>query len=421
MSRSEDIRQQKAKIILSKENSIQKIDKGIYLVQSQTGIGSYKVEWNGKEWVCNCPDYIKRGHIRPCKHVLALKLRLEVGYVTIEGQEPKIEPITYSQNWSAYNQAQSQEIELFDQFLTQLVSYVEEPEQKQGAGRPSHSMRDLIFCCVMKTYSQLSSRRSQCLFHQALQRHQLSDKIHYNAISRTLLKKETTPILHELVKLSAQPLASVETDFAIDSSGFRCSSFGRYCEYAHGTKRMHNWLKCHISTGVTTNIVADVVVTDEDGADISQFEELIRGTAEDFNIGEVSADGIYSSRKNHEIVGELGGKAYIPFKSNATGKAKGSPLWKKAFHYFQLHKEEYMEHYHKRSNAESTFGAIKKKFGETLKSRNRTAQINELLCKIIAYNITVLIHEMMELDNTSEILSFTDLQKEQTMSPSDSI
>ena len=52
--------------------------------------------------------------------------------------------------------------------------------------------------------------------------------------------------------------------------------------------------------------------------------------------------------------------------------------------------------YHKRSNVESTFGAIKQKFGETLRSKNTTAQINELLCKIIAYNITVLIHEMFE-------------------------
>ena len=38
--------------------------------------------------------------------------------------------------------------------------------------------------------------------------------------------------------------------------------------------------------------------------------------------------------------------------------------------------------------------AIKQKFGETLKSKHWTAQVNELLCKIIAYNITVLIHEM---------------------------
>ena len=304
-----------------------------------------------------------------------------------------------------------QEFELFDQFLYQLVFNIEEPERKPGPGRPSHNLKDLIFCCIMKIYSQLSSRRSQHLFHEALQRQQISEKIHYNAISRTLLEKKLTPILYGLVRLSARPLASIETDFATDRSGFRCSSFGRYCEYAHGTKRMHNWLKCHISTGVTTNIVADVIITDENGADSPQFEPLVRGTAQNFNINEVSADGIYSSRKNLQIVDSLGGTAYIPFKKNATGRSSGA-LWKKAFHYFQLHKDEFLEHYHKRSNAESTFSAIKKKFGETIKSRNRTAQENELLCKIIAYNITVLIHEMVQLNGTTEFLSFDGLQKE---------
>ncbi len=83
-------------------------------------------------------------------------------------------------------------------------------------------------------------------------------------------------------------------------------------------------------------------------------------------------------------------------KSNVTGKAKGSSVWAKAFHFFQMFRDEFDEHYHKRSNVETTFGAIKMKFGETLKSKNRLAQENELLCKLIAYNITVLIHEMFE-------------------------
>ena len=38
----------------------------------------------------------------------------------------------------------------------------------------------------------------------------------------------------------------------------------------------------------------------------------------------------------------------------------------------------------------------KRKFGETLKSKNPVAQVNELLAKIIAYNLTVVIHEMYE-------------------------
>ncbi len=78
-----------------------------------------------------------------------------------------------------------------------------------------------------------------------------------------------------------------------------------------------------------------------------------------------------------------------------------------------------MEHYHKRSNVESTFSAVKAKFGESVMSKNRTAQINEILCKVIAYNITVLIHEMIELDGITNFLSFNGLQKEETLKPSD--
>jgi len=93
----------------------------------------------------------------------------------------------------------------------------------------------------------------------------------------------------------------------------------------------------------------------------------------------------------------------------------------KAFHFFQMHREEFEAHYHKRSNAESTFHAIKKKFGDSIKSKDRVAQENELLCKIICYNLTVLIHEMIELDNISELLSFTGLQKEISMVQHDDI
>ncbi len=49
------------------------------------------------------------------------------------------------------------------------------------------------------------------------------------------------------------------------------------------------------------------------------------------------------------------------------------------------------------------------------------SQKNEILCKIIAYNITVLIHEMIQLNGTSEFLSFNGLQKEVSMVPSDSL
>ena len=80
--------------------------------------------------------------------------------------------------------------------------------------------------------------------------------------------------------------------------------------------------------------------------------------------------------------------------SKITAKAVQKVLQLNAFYHFQNNKTDFLNHYHKRSNVETTFMAIKRKFGETLKSKNTTAQVNELLCKILAYNITVLINCM---------------------------
>ena len=41
--------------------------------------------------------------------------------------------------------------------------------------------------------------------------------------------------------------------------------------------------------------------------------------------------------------------------------------------------------------------AIKRKFGDSLRSKSETAMINEALCKILCHNLVLLIHEMFEL------------------------
>lgn len=404
----------KAKQILIKEEPIKSINDNLLFVRSETvENGWYKVQWNGKDYVCSCPDFIKNGHIRECKHLVAIRLRYDEDFNPADENIIIPENKTYPQDWSKYNQAQTHEFELFDKYLIQLVSCIEEPEQHMG--RPRIRLQDQVFCSVMKVYSQLSSRRAKWLYHEAVQRQQINLAPHFNVVSKALNKKELTPILHKLVRLSAKPLAGIESDFAVDSSGFRCSSFGHYCEEKHRTKHWRNWLKVHICTGVNTNIVTDVAITDEHASDSKQFPKLVRNTSRFFDIEEVSADKAYSSRKNLDLIGQYNGEAYIPFKRNATGTSKGSKLWNQAFHYFQLHRDEFLAHYHKRSNVESTFGAIKMKFGETLKSRNRTAQVNEMLCKIIAYNITVLIHEMIQLDGSAEFLSIDGLKREENL------
>lgn len=98
---------------------------------------------------------------------------------------------------------------------------------------------------------------------------------------------------------------------------------------------------------------------------------------------------------NYAIIQQHGAIPYIAFKENHTGRGGG--LWAKMYHYMQFNRDEYMAHYHKRSNVETVFSMIKAKFGGNVRSKTDTAMMNEALCKIICHNICVLIQEMTEL------------------------
>jgi transposase len=60
-------------------------------------------------------------------------------------------------------------------------------------------------------------------------------------------------------------------------------------------------------------------------------------------------------------------------------------------------REEFLLLYHKRSNVETTFSMIKAKFGERLRCKTETAQINEALCKVLCHNLCVVIQSVHEL------------------------
>lgn len=368
----------------------------MYKVPAQGGSGTYTVNFGEFNPTCDCPDCQTR-HVK-CKHQFAVQYFLKfekdrLGNMTIT----KTAKITYKQDWKAYNSAQTQEITLFDQLLKDLVQSVEEPEMKTG--RPRKSLRDDLFCSIQKVYSHLSQRRAHTLYRNAEEREQIDNIPHFNRIGRVLNREDITSILHNLLKLSALPLKSVETQFAVDSSGFRTTQFGEYCREKHKTKQKHRWVKAHIMVGTKTNVITGASTTKENASDTKEFKPLVLRAHEDgFDLKEVSADKAYISRENLSVVDEIGGTPYIPFRKDAIPNTRGgSVMWKKMFYYFQLRNEEFMEHYHQRSNVETAFFMVKQKFGETLKSKNLIAQQNELLCKFIAHNIVVLIHEMEEL------------------------
>jgi transposase len=110
------------------------------------------------------------------------------------------------------------------------------------------------------------------------------------------------------------------------------------------------------------------------------------------------------SQKNLQATIDVGAVPFIPFKSN-TQPDRGSDLWSKMFFFYNYKREEFLTHYHNRSNVESVFQMIKSKFGERLRSKHETAQINEALTKVLAHNLCVVIQSMYELNVTPEFMS----------------
>jgi transposase len=72
-------------------------------------------------------------------------------------------------------------------------------------------------------------------------------------------------------------------------------------------------------------------------------------------------------------------------------------MWARLWHFFHLHREEFLTHYHRRSNVEATFSMIKRVIGDRLKSKTAVAQENEALLMVLCHNIRCLIHEALEL------------------------
>jgi transposase len=192
------------------------------------------------------------------------------------------------------------------------------------------------------------------------------------------------------------PLSSVETDFAADSSGFMTSRFTRWFDHKYGVEKTKaDWVKCHLMCGVKTNIVTAVEIHGQHAADTKMLPALAEATAMNFNMREVSADKGYASKANFESVARFGAVPFISFPDNHRGQGGGK--WAEMYHYFNFRKQEFLQHYHKRSNVESTFSMMKRKFGDSIRSKTDTAMVNEVLCKVLCHNLVVLIHEMYEL------------------------
>jgi transposase len=369
---------------------------GVWTVPSQTSNGSYRVGI-GAEPSCSCDDFQLRK--LPCKHIIAAQFACARDH---DGNAPPIvtgvvpKKPTYKQDWPMYNQAQQTEKDRFQKLLFDLCRGLPNLVQT-GGGRRWTPMADMVFACALKVYTTVSSRRFACDLKDAHRGGYLSRLMNSVSVCAFLENDLLTPVLKNLIVQSSLPLRLMETNFAPDSSGFSTSRFVRWFDEKYGCERSsHDWVKAHAICGVKTNIVTAVEIGHRDAGDSPFFKPLVQKTAENFSVKEVPADKAYLSHENLAVVHDLGGTAFVPYKMNSQAGEAGS-LWEKMYFYFQFRRDEFLKHYHQRSNMESTFSMVKAKFRDHVRSKTEVAMKNEVLCKFLCHNICVVHQSHIEL------------------------
>lgn len=384
---------------IAASSRVKKKADSLWVVPSQSHAGCYVVDV--EEDSCSCPDHAERGATGVvCKHRWAVTFtRLETvkpdgSVVTQDSMR-----ITYKQDWPAYNKSQCNQKADVEQALHALCSGIIQPEHKNG--RPPLPWADVVIGNAMKVFTTLSSRRATTDVHGCGAKGLMATQPHYNSLSSYLHKPELTPLLKTLIEEAATPLKPVESQFAVDATGFTTSTYDRWYDHKWGkTSKKRIWLKCHAMVGCRTNVVTSVEVTKGNRNDSPELPGLVKGTAERFDVGEVSADMAYLAHKNLKAIESVGAIPYIPFKENNTDG--GSAAWKRLWHCFWYRHADFERHYHQRSNVETAFSMIKTKFGGNLRSKKFRSQVNEVLLKVLVHNLAVVCHEVNELGIRAE-------------------
>ena len=209
--------------------------------------------------------------------------------------------------------------------------------------------------------------------------------------------EDVAEVLHELYKIIAEPLIPIETQYAADATGIGNAYKAKKWIDVRLDKQEHKqYNKLHILSGTLTNVIISAKVTEGIRHESPVFKDLMIGV-ERFKVKEISADSGYLSRKNCELIQDVGAVPYILPKKNVRATDKGSSgAWNTMINLWKKHQMLFASHYHRRSNVESTFGMLKRKWGDLCKLP--ITQENEILARIICHNAAVLSESMLGND-----------------------
>jgi hypothetical protein len=284
-------------------------------------------------------------------------------------------------NWRAYNEALRRRGSMtiwFDPEMTWEAS----PTGKRGR-QPTYSDAAIQTCLTMKVLFGMALRQTTGFVESLLQLSGLDWSV---PDFSTLSRRQKTLNVNIPYRGSKGPL-----HLLIDSTGIKVEGEGEWNARKHGGAKRRIWRKVHLGIDEKTLEIRAVEFTSSDIGDAPMLPELLDQIPLDQEIGSVTADGAYDTRKCHDTIADRGAHAVIPPRKNAkpwkpgsagaiarnealrASKRLGRKIWRK------------WSGYHRRSRAETKMHCMKL-LGQRLMAREPDRQVAELQVRVAVMN-----------------------------------
>jgi len=132
----------------------------------------------------------------------------------------------------------------------------------------------------------------------------------------TLCRRQKTITIQIPFRRTPGPL-----NLLVDSTGIRFLGDGEWLARKHGTRRRRQYCMFHLAMDTTTGDIRAVEFTPGNTRDSPMLPSLLDWIPADDQIGIVTGDGAFDTRRCHTVTLARGGTAIIPIRRNAR-------LWK---------------------------------------------------------------------------------------------
>lgn len=286
-----------------------------------------------------------------------------------------------TRNWPSYNTALKQRGSLSIWFDPEMV-WVPPPSGKRGR-QQCFSDAAIQTCLTMKVLFGMPLRQATGFVESLLRLVGLDWTVPDYS---TLCRRQKTLNVSLPYRGGTGPL-----NLLTDSTGIKAEGEGEWNARKHGGAKRRLWRKIHIGIDEETLEVRAVEVTTSNVGDAPMLPDLLDQIPREQDIGSVTADGAYDTRKCYDAVAARGAHAVIPPRKNAkpwkptsagaiarneaviASRYLGRTIWRR------------WSGYHRRSRVETKINCIKL-LGQSLMARDFDRQLAEIQVRVAVLN-----------------------------------